>query len=168
MKVLVVYESQYGHTRQIADAIAKGVRERNMTGQRSTARVYSVRTAPLTVPDDVDVVILGAPLHAYTKPPSGELTHSSTMDRILDVQPGIRDWLDAAVIPASTRVIAFDTRMQRWSAGSGPGSAAEVLGQAGIPNVERGGTFWVRETMGPLPPGEAAKAAEWGRVLALG
>lgn len=167
MNVLIVYESQYGHARQIADAIAKGVRERGVSGAVSTARVYSVRTAPATVPDDIDMVIMGAPLPAFSRQPAAGLTRGSQLDRILDLQPGIRDWLDVAIIPPKVRLVAFDIRLKRWfdSAGAAT-SAAEALSQAGIKNVERGGTFWVTETLGPIAPSELAKATEWGRELA--
>jgi hypothetical protein len=59
MHALVVYESMFGDTEQVAHAIAEGV------GTRAVVRVVAIGDAPTPVPDTVDLVVVGGPTHAF-------------------------------------------------------------------------------------------------------
>ena len=56
MKVLVVYESMFGNTKAIAEAI----------GEALAAEVVEVSDAPDVLPDDVGLLVVGAPTHAFS------------------------------------------------------------------------------------------------------
>lgn len=108
MRALVVYESMFGNTRAIAEAVADELRE---VGE---AEVCEVASAPTTAPD-VDLVVVGGPTHAFG------MTRSSTRQSAREQAPdgvvvseagGVREWLHA--LPTATKhpcAAAFDTRV---------------------------------------------------------
>jgi flavodoxin len=56
MSSLVVYESMWGNTKTVAEAVAEGI-------GRDVAVVH-VADAPVLVPSDVDLLVVGGPTHA--------------------------------------------------------------------------------------------------------
>ena len=59
MRVTIVFESSYGNTRQIAEAIADGMRAVH------DVRVVPVGTATRELVADADLVVVGGPTHAH-------------------------------------------------------------------------------------------------------
>ena len=53
MSALVVVESMWGNTREVGEAIARGL--------GADVSVVDVSQAPSTVPDDVDLLVVGGP-----------------------------------------------------------------------------------------------------------
>src|SRR5690348_13598182 len=95
MRVVIAYESMYGNTHQVAEAIAAGFRP----GHDVT--VQPIGTVDPTMPD-IDVVIIGAPTHAHGLPRASsrraavESVHTKYEDHQLEpsaVEPGVREWL---------------------------------------------------------------------------
>ena len=62
MHALVVFESMYGNTRAIAEAIADGL------STRMRVEVQEVGVAPEVIDDDVALLVVGAPTHAGLLP----------------------------------------------------------------------------------------------------
>ena len=60
MRALVVYESMFGNTQAIAQAIGDGI-EASMH-----ADVVEVGAAPDMVPRDVTLLVVGGPTHAFS------------------------------------------------------------------------------------------------------
>ncbi|MDN5761333.1 MAG: flavodoxin domain-containing protein [Microlunatus sp.] len=58
MKALVVYESMFGNTEQVARAVAAGLRE------VLEVTVREVSDTPIGAVQDVDLVVAGGPTHA--------------------------------------------------------------------------------------------------------
>ncbi len=58
MSVLVVVESMWGNSRQVAEAAAEGPGE--------NAPVVSLAGAPVPLPQDVGTLVLGGPTHAFS------------------------------------------------------------------------------------------------------
>ena len=58
MSILVVYESMWGNTRAVADAIARGL--------GPDTAVVEVTRAPADIPADVDLLVVGGPTHAFS------------------------------------------------------------------------------------------------------
>jgi flavodoxin len=164
---MVVYESMFGDNRQVAQAIAAGLGERGVT-----ADAVEVGVAPASVPAEVDLLIVGAPNHAWSlpRPATRQDAATKTDDPLVSQGTGVREWLDAAMLPAGTRTAAYDTR------GSHP-KAVVKLDHAST-TIEKalkrlGGTraapaehFLVADMKGPLEPGELDRAQAWGRALA--
>lgn len=64
-------------------------------------------------------------------------------------------------------IVTFDTRVKvPGLPGSAAKSAAKALAAKGFSRVERGETFWVAGSPGPLKDGELERARVWGAELA--
>lgn len=160
MRALIVYESIWGNTEQIARAIAEALQA------EMTVEVIDAQTAPESVAD-YDLVIVGGPTHAFSM--SRPMTRQNAVDQQHApklVTKGIREWLDALqpvtnAIPA----LAFDTRIDSPRL---PGSAAKAarheLRSHGFHVPVKAETFRVRAAEGPLLDGELARAVAWARA----
>lgn len=155
MKALVVFESFFGNTEKIANAVAGGLAAR---GEVTVRKVADLR------PDELktfDLVVVGSPTRGFQ--PSD----------------GTKALLKA--LPAGTlqgvKVAAFDTRMDVKEVNNAFltfmekifGYAAEPIGRA---LVKAGGTlvgkpqgYFVHGSEGPLWDGELERAAAWGEQL---
>ena len=95
MRAVVVYESMYGNTHLVADAIGTGL------GTVFDVRVVPVSAASAAVLDGADLVVAGGPTHAHgmsraaiskaaveaaDKPASGLKVEPDLLG------PGLRDW----------------------------------------------------------------------------
>jgi hypothetical protein len=160
MRALVVYESMWGNTRQVAEAIGKGLGD---------ARVLEVQGATAAELGDVELLVVGGPTHAFSM--SRPATRRDAVERgapAAGESRGVREWLDGlpAVLPMP--VATFDTKVT--SVRNLPGSAAK--GAARMVHRHHHGTvvdrrsFYVEDTGGPLAPGELERAARWGADLA--
>lgn len=162
MRALVVYESMFGNTEEVAHAVADGLAQ---TMQVEARRVWD---APAPVTTFVDLIVVGGPTHAFSmsRPASrAEAIEKGATRGDRDV--GLREWIDGVKKgPHSELVAAFDTRSER--ARHLPGSAArkamKLLRHDGYApaGVE---SFYVSDTAGPLLPGELERALAWGRRL---
>lgn len=168
MRVAVVYETVFGNTRQVAEAIAEGIR------QTAPSAAVACQAAEHAEPGlcRADLLIVGSPTHFLGMPSA----RSRRMRRQQEDEgawhadgtpPGVREWLDA--LPAMNgghRAAAFDTRL--WN--SMPGSAARQIARAlrrhGYEMAGRTQGFVVEDYGGPLAHGELERARAWGAELA--
>lgn len=164
MKALVVVESMFGNTQAVADAVAEGIR-----GAPGEVEVVDVSAAPPEVPEDVTLLVIGGPTHAFSMTRESTRRDALTQAHVADpakAGTGIREWIARAAPDARVRVVTFDTRVKKaFIPGSAAKSAARALAHHGFEHAERGETFWVEDTPGPLKPGEVERAREWGRSL---
>jgi hypothetical protein len=166
MDALIVYESMYGNTRAIAEAIAEGY------GEGASAR--PVRDAGV-LPGDLDLLVVGGPtqIHGMTTSFSRRVAisaglkegHVAVEPDAVDA-PGLRDWLKALPGGDGRRAAAFDTRMSGPTArtGSAARSIARRLQHRGY-GVEWTQSFIVAGGDGPLAAGELDRARAWGESL---
>lgn len=162
MKTLIVYESMWGNTRKVAEAVAHGI--------GPGTRVVDVSDAPPAVPSDVDLLVVGGPTHAFSLP-----RPSTRRDAIAKGAPdgptdrGVREWLATAAASDLVEVATFDTRV--GSVRHLPGSAAKAAGRDArrhhLGRVVATRSFYVADMAGPLLEGELQRALAWGRELAL-
>jgi hypothetical protein len=161
MRALVVVESSFGNTRAIASAVAEGL------GRSMAVDVCDIGNAPSAVEDDVDLVVVGGPTHAFglsrpnTRADAARQAGDSTAPTI-----GVREWLASA--PAGLRrAAAFDTRIDKgWVPGSAAHGIARRLKHLGATLVADPKSFRVVGTPGPLAAGELDRARRWGEQLA--
>lgn len=159
MKAVVVYESLWGNTAAIAQAIADGI--------GPEARAVSTSEASADVVAGADLVVAGAPLQAFGLPT--ERGRASIDPAKQDVAPDLsaptlRSWLGS--LPAGHgRAAAFETKI-RWSPGSAVGTIERELDRAGYRTIAKAEKFYVSGTTGPLREGEVERARAWGRELA--
>lgn len=160
---IVVYESMFGATQQIADAIAAGL--------AATCRctVVEVAHAPTVIDRNVDLVVVGAPTHAWgLSTQETRLEAQTEVSRpVISREMGVREWLPALVVLGSrTRTAAFDTHVkERWVPGSAGHRIARALRHKGLTVTGSPASFRVEGLTGPLLPRELERAREWGATL---
>jgi hypothetical protein len=174
MDVVVVYESVFGNTRVIAEAVADGLR-----GADPDARVAVLGVAEAT-PDrigEAELVVVGGPTHmlgmsrASSRQKAMESGDGATRDKEHHEEgaegPGIREWLEALPkAPRGRRAAAFDTRLSNPLAGGAARSIARKLRRHGYDVVAKPEGFVVDGAEGPLRAGERDRANAWGAGLA--
>jgi hypothetical protein len=166
MSALVVYESVYGNTRAIAEAIAEGL---------GGAEVTPVHEAPGR-PEGIDLLVVGGPTHMHGL--STSRSRQMGADGVKEdgaghvepgatEEPGLRTWLAALAEEDGAKAATFDTRLDRspWVTGVASRGIAKRLRHRGYEILDRE-SFLVEESEGPLAPGELERAREWGRALA--
>lgn len=147
-RALVVFESMPGEIRRIAMAVAHGV------ATRLPVDVACAREAPVLVPADVHLLVVGGPGH----PPAS-------------VEPayGLPEWLEAVALPRGVNVATFDLRPDeptRYTTDGAMGiEVALVRGLGGTPAAPPE-HFLHPDPDGPLAEGEEDRARRWGQALA--
>jgi len=165
MNVLIVHESMFGNTHEIASAIADGLRQGRSPGD-GDVRLVHVDDAPTVIPDDVDLLLVGGPTHALgmSRPKTRE---DATTKGATPAREGVREWIQAVTPRPGLSVVTFDTRVHvKMLPGSAASAAAKALRHHGFDRAERGETFWVEGTPGPVEAGELERARAWGAELA--
>ena len=125
MKALVVYESMFGNTALVAEAIASGMRE------TMDVDLCGVQDAPSVPADDVGLIVAGGPTHAFSM--SRTQTRTDAIAKGASegkVDFGLREWIDG--IPGgrhTSALVTFDTRVDKVR--HLPGSAAKSAAKAG-------------------------------------
>jgi hypothetical protein len=161
--VLVVYESMFGATRQVAEAVVDGL------GQSARCTLVEVDDAPTVVGEDVDLLVIGAPTHAFglSTPDTRREAQAKTETPVISRELGVREWLAALVVLSPrTGTAAFDTHVkQRWVPGSAAHKIARHLADKGIASTARPVSFHVDGITGPLVDGELDRARDWGKAL---
>jgi hypothetical protein len=164
MRALIVFDSMFGNTGQIARAVADGLAEH--------ARVDLIRVDDVRgdVDDDVDLLVVGGPTHAHGM--SNRTTRRASPQQVADgATPGaigLREWLGAlAPPPRAVAAAAFDTRFDKpaWLTGSAARGAAKRLRARGFTLAAPPESFFVAAGNGPLAEGELDRARHWGRTL---
>ncbi len=154
MKAYIIYDSTYGNTEKIAQAIGTG-----LTGEVKVLRIGEANPADLAT---CNLLIVGSPVHGGRATPE----------------------LDAFIqkIPANAlegvSVAAFDTRFEAEEQGVGlrilmsviryaaPRIAKALVKKGGVLVAEPEG-FIVENKEGPLKEGELERATQWATQLPL-
>lgn len=165
MRALVVYESMFGNTKAVAEAIAEGI------ARHVDVTTVDVANAPATVAEDVGLLVVGGPTHAFgmSRRSTRQAASEQAGETVTPVATGLREWLADVSAPTTPVVTAtFDTRIKRRGI---PGSAARraerQLRRLGFRSAAPATSFWVSDTPGPLLDGERSRAEQWGSDLAL-
>lgn len=144
MKVLVVYDSVYGNTEKIAQAMGEGI-------GKDAKVVKAEDTEPVDL-ESVELLIVGAPTYG------GRPT------------PKMKEFLDKikSVSLNDVKVGTFDTRLPAtWVKifGFAAGKIEKQLKSQGGKSVIKPEGFFVSGTKGPLIDGECERAAKWVREV---
>lgn len=161
MNCIVVYESVWGNTAAVANAIAEGL--------GPDVNAYPPDEVPPDELERADLIVAGAPVFGFNLPTEAvraaiardEGDAASPPDLS---HPSLRSWLDT--LPAGHgRSAAFETRIW-WSPRGSTGTIERRLSGLGYPPIAKAQKFVVRDKIGPLREGELERAREWGRELA--
>lgn len=167
MRALVIYESMFGNTQQVANAVREGL------ARILPADIVEVGQAPATLPVDVSLLVVGGPTHAFgmSRPSTRADASGQAEAPLVSGGSGVREWLSALESPAHTTLAAsFDTHMDRPHLIAKMGSAAAPIGRRlrklGFSDIADPQHFWVEDTLGPLREGQLERARDWGESLA--
>lgn len=167
MRALVIYESMFGNTRDVATAIGAGL------GSSPDAEVVEVADAPAVLPADVTLLVVGGPTHAFgmSRASTREEARKLADGPLVSRGDGLREWFERLERPTHGVLGAsFDTHMDKprviAQMGSASGPVRRRLHRLGIEDAADPQHFWVSDTTGPLRDGELDRAREWGRTLA--
>jgi hypothetical protein len=162
VRVLLVYESMFGNTRTIAEAVAQGFR-----GAGVDVDASEVTDAPPVPDDGIGLLVVGAPTHALSlsRPESRRSAGEQGAEEQASTGPGLRDWLES--LPrGSCAAAAFDTHIDKRIPGSASKAALRRLRKRGYRPAMPAESFYVSDVAGPLVDGEVARARRWAEVLA--
>ena len=172
MRAVVVYESMYGNTHLVADAVADGLRSVDAVD----AEVVGVAHASADALAGVDVVVVGGPTHVHglSRPSTRKAAAEAAAkpDSGVELDPdaegeGLREWFDAVGgLPA--HAAAFDTRIDAPAAFTGRASKgiAKRLRHHGCELLDEPHSFLVTKD-NHLEDHEVQEARSWGRRLGV-
>jgi len=168
MRTLIVYESLFGTNRSIAEAIGAG-----MGGDAIT--LVDAASAPATIGDDVDLLVVGGPNHQFGLPRPDTRAEAAAQREGAprSTERGLREWLDDVELSQPGQPAAvWDTRMARPRfLNTGDHSSrtiAKRLRRAGARLVAEPRHFYSADGRGELVECEEDRAREWGTQLADG
>jgi flavodoxin len=152
MKALVIYDSVYGNTQKIAQAIGDG-----LTGEVKVVPVGDMNASELR---SFDLIIVGSPVHGGRATPA--------IDAFLKQLP--------AHSLEGKGVAAFDTRFESEEQGIGlrilmsviryaAERIAKDLAKKGGRLVAEPEGFIVEQKEGPLKQGELERASQWAKTM---
>ena len=162
-KAMVVYESMWGNTETVARAVADGL------ATSMEVDLFEVGDALLAPGDDVDLLVIGGPTHAFSmsRRSTREDAHRQGADG--GGETGLREWLDRLPDGEHRQQVAtFDTRVAKMKhlPGSAAKSAAKSAHRHGFPRAAQVESFYVSDVDGPLIDGELERATAWSRQIA--
>ena len=163
MSTMVVFESLWGNTRALAEAVAEGL------GPAVT--LLDVGRAPVPLPHEVDLLVVGGPTHGHgmSRPSTRETAASDKNNNYATptVDPGLREWIDDLPGGEGRPAAAFDTRIDKpvLLTGSAAKGIARRLARRGFRVVEEPESFLVT-TQNRLLEGQIDRAIQWGTALA--
>jgi hypothetical protein len=166
MRTVIVYESMYGNTRQIAEEIGLGLVAHDVT----VVAAHDVTPEQIT---SADLVVLGAPTHAHSLPrPS---TRQGAVDQAAELvlepdatDEGVRELMGSLPDGAGRLAVAFDTRVDIPAMLSGRASKAiaKELRHHGYRLLVEPESFLV-DRHNHLLEGELDRACVWGGSLSV-
>ncbi len=146
MNTLVVYDSQYGNTERVAQAIADTLRA---FGQAQAVRVDPAHPVSF---QGVDLLILGSPTQGFRPTLAMQFLLGNVSSQAL----------------RGLAVACFDTRFRGrlWKSSAAPRMARQ-LRTMGVEPIIQPESFFVKamKKEGPLLDGEVERAATWARML---
>lgn len=167
MRAVVVFESIFGNTRDVAFAVVDGLRDAGVN-----AHAVEVSGAP--APDDCDLLVVGGPTHAWSMTRANTREDARRQAHARERAPvstgiGVREWLAQRVVGEGRgrMAAAFDTAVStKWMpTGSAAKAIAKSLARCGYRVIGHGEQFFVADTDGPLVDGELGRARAWGALV---
>jgi hypothetical protein len=160
---LVVFESMFGNTEDVARAVGDGL------ARHMPVDVLEVGVAPAGPAEDVDLLVVGGPTHAFALSRSSTRRDAADRRALPPVSAGIgvREWLAEFSPRPDLSGAAFGTRVATpWVPGSAANAIGRRLRRRGVPLVAPTCSFHVSGMEGPLVEGELRRAHAWGEELA--
>jgi flavodoxin len=141
MKAFVVYDSAYGNTKTIAEAVASGLGSKAAAVPVDLFDAGSVRSG--------DLLVVGSPINGWRPTPK--------------ITQALADLASRGL--SGVRAAAFDTRLKLFIHGDAARKMSRALKDAGASIVAGPMAFYVKGSEGPLRKGEVERAAAWAETL---
>jgi len=139
MKTLVIFDSNFGNTKIIAETIAKEL----------PAKAIAVSEFDTKELEGIDLFVVGSPINAW-RPSEKMITFLAGL---------VKGQLKGV------KAAAFDTRVKIFIHGDAAKKIANYLKGAGAEIIVEPEAFFVKGKEGPLLDGEIEKAKEWARTI---
>lgn len=141
MKALVIYDSNFGNTKRIAETIAEKLGE--------GVRVLQVSDFSKKEIEGNELLVVGSPVNGWRP--------TEKINKFLEgFSNGQLEGIKAA---------AFDTKFKNPIAGNASKRISKSLKEAGAEIVAKPQSFFVKGSKGPLTDGEMEKAAKWAASI---
>jgi len=137
MNALIVYDSNYGNTKFIAEVI----------GKELGAKAKSVSEVMPESLGNLDLLVVGSPINGWR--PTEKTTN----------------FLNSLKKLTGTNAASFDTRVKLFIHGDAAKKISKALEKAGAILIAKPEGFIVLGTEGPLAEGETDKAKKWANML---
>jgi Flavodoxin len=174
MNIVILHESMFGNTRQIAEAIAQGALE---AAPGADVACLAVTESDPDRVQAAELLVVGGPTHirgmssAMTRKMGLSAEEKKPAEEQHETEPGaagpgVRDWFDDLPEAAKgTMAAAFDTRAEAKFAGGAAHGIARRLRRHGYTLVGEPEGFIIEDIEGPLRTGELERAQAWGAEL---
>jgi flavodoxin len=155
MKVLIVYDSYFGNTEKVAQAMGDALRPQ---AEVDVLRVADVKPEQLA---GLDALIVGSPTRAFSAtPPVKQFVGSIPRDGLSGIKVAAFD-TRIAVEETGPRFLALLVRVFGYAAEP---LAKRLERKGGEPGAAPAG-FIVQDSEGPLREGELERAADWAKQI---
>lgn len=139
MRALVVYDSQFGNTKIIAEALAKEL----------DAKLVSVADVSHDDLEGINFLVVGSPVNGWR--PSKKMRSFLASLRKMQL--------------TNVKATAFDTRVKIFLHGNAANKIARNLQSVGAEIVSKPHGFYTKGKRGPLLYGEIERAKEWAKII---
>ena len=155
MKILIIYDSFFGNTQKIADAISSALSSNHET------TAIKVETANLNQLSQVDLIFIGSPTRAFSPSPN--------MTAFLKTIPP-QSLKNVKIAVFDTRIAPEDIKpklvgLAIKSRGYADKKMIGLLKASGVTVILPGEGFLVAKSEGPLKEGESERAADWAKTI---
>jgi len=152
MKTVVIYDSKFGNTKQISEAIAEGLKS------GSECDVFHLKEIDIASLGKYDLIIIGSPTRGFKATPDLNAFLKSIPNKSLN---GI------SIAGFDTRILlsAIDSKALRWIVKTGGYAAKPIdkrLQNKGGVSISSPMGFYVTDEEGPLKENEIERAEKWG------
>lgn len=168
MTALVVYESMFGSTKAVAEAVAAGLHTAMPVEVVEVGELAATQDGG-SVDEEVTLLVVGGPTHAFS------MSRASTREDagkeappqgLVSTGVGIREWIETLSVPKGLLFAAFDTKVATpHLPGSAAKAAAKRLHKKGGTPAVAAQSFAVNGKADGLVEGELEAARAWGRAL---
>jgi flavodoxin I len=158
MKILVLYDSFFGNTEKIAQAIATEL------GRHHEVSTIKVNTANVDQLQHLDLLFVGSPTRAFSSSPAMTTFLKALPEQSLaEVKVAV---FDTRMAPEDVkpRLLGFATKL----AGYADKKILKQLRASGAEVVLPTQGFLVMNSEGPLKDGEIERAETWAKSIAAG
>lgn len=160
MAALVVFESMFGNTKMVADAVAEGLARHLRVEQ------VEVGAAPMVFGGEVELLVVGGPTHPFglSRPGTRQSAAQQADGGLVSAGIGLREWLGTLQKGSSTVAVAHlrHPHQQAAAAGIGRGRRRETATQARVSGHRSVNELLRRGDGGAAPEGRGEACPSMG------